>query len=1125
MPDAPRYEIVDKIAAGDFAVVYRARDRELGREVAIKQIHQQYLADQRQLARYWREAQMLASLQHPNILTIYDVVRSKGWLILELMHGTLQPATESEGIDLDYLRSALIDCLSALDFLHANGVVHGDIKPSNMLVDARGRVKLGDFGLARRASNEEGSLLKGATKYMAPELVSDQFGAVGPASDLYSLGFAAYELLCGKQFETLFPGLGSFGRDRQIAWMMWHAAADRALPPISKVLEGVPPELARTIEHLVVKDQTRRCQSAKEALWELRVDKAAEPPMPSTEQPDAEAQAALIAAKKKRQMRWAAVVAMTFSAILCAAMLWPKSPPPRQPAPAAPLAGRVAAVYPNEWKLGIMRADNGAAEEITLNRYDRVLINGRPRFLRDLRPGDQIVRQFARDAEGRRIAEIQASRPEVSIGRVKSVDADQRRLTLVVEQGEDQGKELVLAVPDKLTLTLNANAAGKPLQLADVLPGDHIEAHHVGSEAGREAVEISLQRRMTAKGKIADLSPGDAKTPPLLKLNVGTDEQPEYLTLPLAADCEITLNSRRIVEGRALKPADLRPGDEATVAHDSRCLRVDAYRAFKQQGAVSAVHYDAGTLELTPDGEQRPVTYLVGENCEITLGGKPAKLADLRVGDRVEATHDSPGAARPEALKLAATRPADRRRWAILIGVGDYDDQTLGRARLAAADARLVRDAIIERYKLPPEQTLLLTDESLVRLEQAISDRLGKLTPDDSLLIYVAGRAFKADDGRVYFAPKSFDLRRAAVTGMALQWLVDRMEQCRAKEKLLVLDCSRADDNQAAQPSTAEMLRSLEAPAGQAALRTVTAVASCRDDQRGVDWPEKGHGLFAWLLAEGLSGAADNNRDGRIEPTELFGYLRQAVPAAAGQLGAKQTPELFLPDDRPPRLSPEAKLAIRRLAAWLSQPRIDSAEADRNFHEADRLAAGQLEPRLLYGLVLMKDKRRDEAQKLFEELRLQRPELLLPHLAVAFLRFERRAYDAGVDALRDLVAAVPTPQKPGEKYSESALEAFNMAGRMREYAAEAVEEKHPRTADAIAALDAAIERHGPDAQRPYAEGRAKSREINEDFLKRIAAATGESEPARLRVERRRMVHYVDFPYDRLLREILDGLDR
>ena len=70
MASAPRYEILDTIASGDFAVVYRARDRELGRIVAIKQIHPQFLADERQLARYWKEAQLLATLQHPHIVTI-----------------------------------------------------------------------------------------------------------------------------------------------------------------------------------------------------------------------------------------------------------------------------------------------------------------------------------------------------------------------------------------------------------------------------------------------------------------------------------------------------------------------------------------------------------------------------------------------------------------------------------------------------------------------------------------------------------------------------------------------------------------------------------------------------------------------------------------------------------------------------------------------------------------------------------------------------------------------------------------------------------------------------------------------------------------------------------------------
>ena len=102
--------------------------------------------------------------------------------------------------------------LNALQFLHANGVVHGDVKPSNMLLDAHNRLKLGDFGLARRASNPEGSLLKGTTKYMAPELISSQFGPVGPASDLYSLGFAGLRADVRKPVRVaLSRGSATFG--------------------------------------------------------------------------------------------------------------------------------------------------------------------------------------------------------------------------------------------------------------------------------------------------------------------------------------------------------------------------------------------------------------------------------------------------------------------------------------------------------------------------------------------------------------------------------------------------------------------------------------------------------------------------------------------------------------------------------------------------------------------------------------------------------------------------------------------------------------------------------------------------------------------------------------------------
>ncbi len=1123
MDGASRYEIVDTIARGDFAVVYRARDRELGREVAIKQIHQQFLADGRQLTRYWQEAQLLASLQHPNILTIYDIVRSKGWLILELMHGSLQPATRSEGVDLDFLRIALADCLGALEFLHANGVIHGDIKPSNMLVDAQGRVKLGDFGLARRASNEEGSLLKGTTKYMAPELVSDQFGAAGPASDLYSLGFSAYELMCGSKFETLFPGLSSFGRDRQIAWMMWHAAADRNLPPIGRVLEGVPPDLTRTIEHLVVKDQSKRCKSAKEALWELRVD-----PLQVSVGPnkvDAAAEAAREAAgKKKRRMRFAAVAALAFSVVLSVLMLLPEKPKPALPGPPAPTRGVVTNVYTDEWRLAITQADDGVAKEISLNRYDRIFINDKSRLLRDLRPQDRIVISHVLDESGRRITEIHAFRPEIGRGRIKTMDADRRRITLAFDEGDGRTGELEVAVPDDLIITFNGlnQIDGRPVALADLLPDDRVAVHHIGRETGREATELSVERVVTIDGVIRDIDADNGQ----MTISVGPDDDPRLLTLPFAPKCEITINDRRFINAKLLEPADLRPGDVVGVAHDTHAVRVGAYRVLGQEGVIRAVHYDAKTIDVVGEGG-KPTTYFIDPKCKITLGGDAIKLSDLRKGDVVEVAHDSPEASRPEAISVSARRLSDRSRWALLIANENFEDRSLSQPEHAAADAKLLRGALVGRYKVPLDQTLTLTDESLVRLEQSVPDFLGRLGAGDKLLIYVAGRAYKAEDGKVYLAPRSFDLRRMNVTGLPLQWLVDRLEGCKAKEKLLLLDCGRAGDGAdlEREPSSAEMLGSLDAPPGRAALRTVTAIANSKAGGRGAVWPERGHGLFAALAAEGYSGAADKNRDLRLEPTELFGYLQEAILSPAEKLAVAQSPELFLPDNRPPRLSEQAKTAIRRLAAYLGQNRIDIEAATSDYRSAARASGKEIEPRLLFGLLLMRHKQRDAATKHFEEVHLQQPDLLLPLEAIAWMRFERRAYQSGVNELRELVSKVPPPKKPGQSYSESARQVFYWVGQLREYAARAAKEIRRPSAAAIAELDAAVARAGTEAQRFYDQGRAKSRGIYADFDKRIAAATSGAEAAKQKIERRRIIHYVDFPYDRTLRQILAGLDR
>ncbi len=1127
MQDASRYEIVDILARGDFATVYRARDRELGRGVAIKQIHQQYLADGRQLARYWQEAQLLASLQHPNILTIYDIVRAQGWLILELMRGSLQPPAQAEGIDLDYLRLVLAGCLSGLEFLHSHGVIHGDIKPSNLLVDGQGRVKLGDFGLARRVSNDEGSLLKGTTKYMAPELLSAQFGPIGPASDLYSLGFSAYELLCGAQFETLFPGLDSFGRDRQIAWMMWHAAADRQMPPIHRVLEGVPDDLAQVVERLVIKDQSRRYPSAKDVLRDLRPAPLAA--IARGAEAAAEAARAEAARQKRRKRRVALRGPAPFARALCGDALagetearaaagvaaHPGHGPARLSgrAPYRPESGRAGRRQAHRagggdpahapLRQGTRQRQSGTARPGCAQRFcphrnhPRCLGPPHDRGLRlpsGNKPGPRSSgpgRRGATHSDGGRPARrepthgIDGRRPSASENHL------QRRRSAERAAGNAGG-----------SARRGCGGRSSPGR-GDRPRGHRTERRTRGYDRGDRPGHRRRRRYEASKTRAGGgrRQTGNGRRAAFCRLLRDRHQRPCF-------DHGATVAAGRSAAGRPgcrIPPRPHRPPRSA--------------RTLRDGGIIDKVQ--AAALDVIRQGEPRPTGYAIGTNCTITINGEPAELGDLHNGDTVEITHHSLDRRNPQAAAVAARRAIDRSRWAIVVGIQDYQDRSLGRLEYPLADAKLLRDTLVGRYQAAEDQVSLLTDESLVRLEQSIPERLGRIGPEGKLLMFFAGHACKDENGKAYLVPKDFDRKRIAATGLPLQWLVDELEKCLAKEKLLLLDGSHAGEGQdgALEPSTAEMLRTLRTP-----LRTVTAIASCQAGQRGADWPEKHHGLFAWLLARGYAGAADKNRDNRVEPAELFGYLQAEMAAVAERLRASQTPELFLPDDRPPRFSEEAKTAIRKLAARLRQDRVSASEAAADYAVAVAVAGQQIEPKLVYGLLLLKDKQRDPAIKQFGEIKSRRPDLLLPLQGIAWACFEKRAYQAGLEEVTELVSKIPQPKHPADPYPGPQQQVFFWAGQLREYAVLTVEPSRQPSAGSLAALDAAAARHPVEAQRLYEEGRGKSRAIHAEFQRRITAAESEAQAAKLKVERRGMLHYVEFPYRQSVQQILAGLE-
>lgn len=197
-----RYRIEERIGGGGMAVVFRATDLQLGREVAVKTLRGQFGADDEFVRRFRREAQNAASLSHPNIVQTYDVGEDGGthYIVMELVAGKTLKALIQEQGPLPVAEAARIGIAiaDALAHAHAQGIVHRDIKPHNILLGRDGRVKVADFGIARAAATDTltrtGSWM-GSAHYFSPEQADGQPATA--KSDLYSLGVVLYEMVTG----------------------------------------------------------------------------------------------------------------------------------------------------------------------------------------------------------------------------------------------------------------------------------------------------------------------------------------------------------------------------------------------------------------------------------------------------------------------------------------------------------------------------------------------------------------------------------------------------------------------------------------------------------------------------------------------------------------------------------------------------------------------------------------------------------------------------------------------------------------------------------------------------------------------------------------------------------------
>jgi serine/threonine-protein kinase len=265
---AGRYQVVQRLGAGAFGTVYKAKDKILGRMVAIKTIRLEGLAaastDLQELTdRFKREAQVSAQLKHPNIVTIYDIGEADGasYLAMEFIDGVGLDKIIAGG-PLPAERAALIGAqvADALDFAHRASVVHRDIKPANIMIEAGDRVKVTDFGIAKVTNSGEhltmtGSLL-GTPSYMSPEQARG--GGIDGRSDLFAVGCVLYEMLAGKK---------AFRGDSITALIFKIITEDP--PPLRAEIAELPDAMERVVAKALAKTPETRYQTGRELAEEL----------------------------------------------------------------------------------------------------------------------------------------------------------------------------------------------------------------------------------------------------------------------------------------------------------------------------------------------------------------------------------------------------------------------------------------------------------------------------------------------------------------------------------------------------------------------------------------------------------------------------------------------------------------------------------------------------------------------------------------------------------------------------------------------------------------------------------------------------------------------------------------
>ena len=254
------YKIIHKIGAGGMATVYKAYHAAMDRYVAVKVLPHEFASRKEFLGRFEQEIKVIAKLEHPHILPVYDCGESEGipYLVMRYLDaGTLKEHISTGGLSLAEIDRFFSQFAEALGYAHEQGVIHRDIKPTNALVDQRGDIFLTDFGIAKliegTAQFTASGALVGTPAYMSPE--QGQGAPVDHRSDIYSLGVVLYEML---------TGIVPYEAETPVAVIL--KKIQEPLPPPSSINPEIAPSLEKVVLKALARDVEDRYESAKDFL-------------------------------------------------------------------------------------------------------------------------------------------------------------------------------------------------------------------------------------------------------------------------------------------------------------------------------------------------------------------------------------------------------------------------------------------------------------------------------------------------------------------------------------------------------------------------------------------------------------------------------------------------------------------------------------------------------------------------------------------------------------------------------------------------------------------------------------------------------------------------------------------